>query len=144
MPEGADLSLTSAAFDDDGPLPDRFTCTGAGGSPPLTWSGVPEGTSSLALLVVDPDAPVEDGFTHWSLAGIDPEPGGVAEGEEPAGGAGQAWVPACPPTGEHRYVFTLYAFDDDGAPASGDRADIEAAVENAIGQASLTGLYQKP
>lgn len=135
--------LTSSAFDDGASLPGRFSCTAEGVSPPLSWSEVPEGTTSLALLVVDPDAPVEDGFTHWSLAGIDPAPGDVPEAEEPAGGEGQEWVPACPPTGTHRYVFTLYAFDDAGAPASGDRADIEAAADAALGTTSITGTFSQ-
>ncbi len=55
-PDPADLTLTSSAFDDGASLPARFSCTAEGVSPPLSWSGLPEGTTSLALLVVDSGA----------------------------------------------------------------------------------------
>ena len=48
------LTLTSPAFSHLGEIPGRFTCEGEDLSPPLTWSGVPEGTESLALIVDDP------------------------------------------------------------------------------------------
>ena len=50
------FSLLSTAFDDGGPIPSRFTCDGANASPDLTWSGAPDGTRALALIVTDPDA----------------------------------------------------------------------------------------
>ena len=116
-------------------------------SPALTWSGLPAGTRSLALLVVDPDAPVQDGFTHWVLAGIDPSSEMLAEassagtpGANSTGATGYAGP--CPPSGNHHYVFTLYAL---AAPISGEpsRAAIEAAGAGALGTAVLTGTYQK-
>ena len=36
-------------------------------SPPLTWSGLPEGTEELALFVDDPDAPRAEPWVHWVL-----------------------------------------------------------------------------
>jgi phosphatidylethanolamine-binding protein (PEBP) family uncharacterized protein len=42
------LTLGSPAFAPGGRLPLRFTADGEGVSPPLTWSGIPEGTASLA------------------------------------------------------------------------------------------------
>ena len=51
------FELTSEAFEDGGTIPVRYTCDGENVSPPLAWSGAPEGTKSFALFVEDPDAP---------------------------------------------------------------------------------------
>ncbi|MGD8265922.1 MAG: YbhB/YbcL family Raf kinase inhibitor-like protein, partial [Chromatiales bacterium] len=51
------LTLRSSAYADGDSIPARFTCVGDDISPPLEWSGVPEGTRSLVLLIDDPDAP---------------------------------------------------------------------------------------
>ena len=66
------MRITSPAFTEGEPLPERFTCDGEDTSPPLTWSGVATGARSLALLVEDPDAAVR-AFTHWSAWGIEPD-----------------------------------------------------------------------
>ena len=141
------FTLTSTAFGDNEPIPQKYTCQGDGVSPALRWSGVPDGTKSLALLVVDPDAAVEGGFTHWVLAGIDPSTAkldeGSTEGAPGASGAGEpGYAGPCPPSGTHHYVFTLYALP---APIEGtpDRAAIEAAAATALGRAVLTGTYAK-
>jgi Raf kinase inhibitor-like YbhB/YbcL family protein len=145
--EAPAFTLTSTAFGDGEAIPREFTCQGDGVSPALAWSGVPDGTKSLALLVVDPDAAVDNGFTHWVLAGIDPNAQGLAEsttvGTPGPNGAGEpGWTGPCPPSGNHRYVFTLYAL---AAPIDGtvDRAAIEAAGAASLGQAVLTGTYEK-
>src|SRR6266511_5285810 len=74
----AKIELTSAAFADGAPIPVRYTCDGADRSPPLDWGGVPKGTSSLALIVADPDAPGGT-FVHWTLFDLDPELTKIAE-----------------------------------------------------------------
>jgi phosphatidylethanolamine-binding protein (PEBP) family uncharacterized protein len=125
----AGFKLTSSAFTEGQPIPQMYTCTGQGGSPPLAWTGVPEGTTSLDLVVVDPDAPVPNGFTHWVAPNIDPSTTSL-----PAGSKG--YTPPCPPSGTHHYIFTLYAFGE--APPGTDRAAIEGAG-NELGKAVLTG-----
>ena len=119
---GAPLTLESPAFRDGGTLPKRFTCDGAGKSPPLRWSGVPDEARDLALVVDDRDVPV-GAFTHWTAWKLPFEPDGsgrVPEAHVPpemvqgSGDAGdRGWSPACPPEGDgaHTYVFTLYALD---------------------------------
>jgi len=109
----APLTLV-APWVDGAALPDRQTCAGAGLSPALTWTDVPDGTSELAVSVVDLDA---DQYVHWLVYGMVPLESGLAEGELPErafewtnSSGGTAWTPPCPPTGEeHRYVFTVYA-----------------------------------
>lgn len=118
----ATIEVTSPAFFDGRPIPERHTCHGAGTSPALRWEGVPDGAASLALVVWDPDAP-RGAFLHWLVYDVTPGDGGVAAGRVPDGaGGGEAregensarrsgWFPPCPPSGTHRYVFTVYALD---------------------------------
>ena len=72
--------MNSEAFTHGDEVPHRHTCDGEDVSPALSWSGPPEGTRALALIVEDPDAPVGT-FTHWLAWNIDPLAGGLAEGE---------------------------------------------------------------
>src|SRR5487761_2303959 len=71
--QGAAMSptLTSAAFSQQGAIPSKYTCEGADLSPPLSWTGLPPGTRSLALVVDDPDAPDPAApkmtWVHWVL-----------------------------------------------------------------------------
>src|SRR5262245_57150108 len=130
------FTLTSSAFADNGPIPAKFTCQGSSVSPELSWTGVPSGATELALLVVDPDAPVPNGFVHWVLTGIDPASGpleeGTTAGTPGTNGAGRpGYTGPCPPSGNHHYIFTLYAL---ATPIEGtaDRAAVEAAAGNAL------------
>src|SRR5262245_4923228 len=65
------LTVTSRAFQANEPIPSEHTCDGAQIAPPLSWSRVPAGTRSIAILVSDPDAP-KGTFTHWLVTGIPP------------------------------------------------------------------------
>ena len=51
------FQLRTEAFNEGDPLPLDYSCDGEDISPPLSWSGVPEGTVSFTLIVEDPDAP---------------------------------------------------------------------------------------
>gem|GEM_PF-7032948 len=51
------MIISSPAFPNQGEIPSKYTCDGENVSPPLEWSGVPEGARSLVLIVDDPDAP---------------------------------------------------------------------------------------
>jgi Raf kinase inhibitor-like YbhB/YbcL family protein len=147
----ARIALRSPAFHDGATIPDRYTCASVGKSPPLTWSGVPRGTQSLALLVEDPDAP-GGAYVHWVLFHLPPGlhrlasgsiPDAAREAENSAGSRG--WTPPCPPQGDapHHYEFTLYALrsslpQPDGASA----ADVRAAIGRAaIARGRLVGRF---
>jgi Raf kinase inhibitor-like YbhB/YbcL family protein len=86
----ANLEISTAAFEPDGPIPEVYSCLGDNVSPDLTWSGVPAGAKSLLLLVYDLDAGFESGatapigFAHWIVFNIPPGSIGYAEGM-PAG-----------------------------------------------------------
>jgi Raf kinase inhibitor-like YbhB/YbcL family protein len=147
----AGFELVSDAFDDAGDVPTRHTCDGENVSPPLRWTGTPDGARSLALIVVDPDAPVGT-FTHWLAWNIGPAAGGLGEGERaPAEGRndfGEAgYGGPCPPPGHgrHRYAFRLYALDAELElePGAG-REELERALDGHVLEiAELTGGYAR-
>ena len=154
------MKLESKAFDDNGVIPARYTCDDQDISPDLTWSALPGGAQSLALIVDDPDAPDPAAprmtWVHWILYNIPPDAGGLAaavssnalpagtrEGINDWGRSGYGGP--CPPIGQHRYFHKLYALDtvlpDLGNPK---KSDIEHAMEGHIlGQAELIGTYQR-
>src|SRR5256885_13612959 len=110
-----DPRLSGEGFEDGARKPRRSACGGEDVSPPLAWSGLPEGTRSLALICDDPDAP-SGTFTYWVAWGLDPGAGGVAEGVAgPAEGLSRLGTPGyrgpCPPPGDgpHRSCFRLFA-----------------------------------
>jgi Raf kinase inhibitor-like YbhB/YbcL family protein len=147
----AEFSLESSAFVHAQPIPSRHTCDGEDLSPPLRWANVPDGTRSLALLVDDPDAP-SGVFTHWVAWGLDPDAGGLGEGEAaPAEGRNDfgtgGFRGPCPPPGHgrHRYVFRLYALDRGLDLGSGSgKAELEQAIEgHVLTTAELVGTYER-
>lgn len=117
------IAVSSVAFQNGGSIPDKYTCHGDDVSPPIEWSGVPDGVKSFAIIVDDLDAPGGD-FVHWVVYNLPPDlvmlPEGVKYNTDPAIGGlqgendfkGQGYNGPCPPRGkEHRYFFKLYALD---------------------------------
>ena len=74
------ISIRSQAFKDRGTIPIRHTEDGEDLSPPLSWTRPPKGTVELALVVDDPDAPVEEPWVHWVLYKIPADATGLPEG----------------------------------------------------------------
>jgi Raf kinase inhibitor-like YbhB/YbcL family protein len=147
----AGLRLQSNAFEHGEPIPRRHGCEGEDLSPPLAWSGVPEGTRSLALVVDDPDAPAGT-FTHWLGWGIDAAAERLGEGEgTPVEGRNDfgtsGYRGPCPPPGHgrHRYSFRLYALDSDlGLPHGSDKRELERALEgHTLAVVELVGTYER-
>ncbi len=167
-PEGAkkkegkkmSLTITSSAFKHMGDIPVLYTAQGKDISPPLSWSNVPEGTKSLALIVDDPDAPDPRNprtvWVHWVLFNIPPTakglpegvsskdlPEGTKEGLNDWGRTGYGGPN--PPRGKHRYFFKLYALDTvlEGLERPTKAKLLEAMKGHIIAQAELVGLYRK-
>ncbi len=156
--------LASGRFDDQYVL-NGFGCKGGNVSPALEWSGVPEGTKSLALQVHDPDAPTGAGFWHWTVYNIPATATGMARGAGnapdtlPAGayggntdfmdtgatGVNGNYGGPCPPAGDapHRYDFTLYALAVDdvqaaaGIPKTGTASLFSFVLNKGIGAGLL-------
>ncbi len=146
-----DFELTSPAFAEGQPIPRKYSCEGENASPPLSWSSLPEGTRSLALIVHDPDAPSGD-FTHSVGWNIDPDAGGLEEGAhapvEGANGFGEdGYGGPCPPPGDgaHRYLHELFALDTElDLEPSASREQLEDAMEgHVLGGAELVGTYER-
>ena len=78
------MKLSSRAFSEQGEIPSLYTCQGKDVSPPLGWSGLPEGTKGLALIVDDPDAPdpaaPKRTWVHWVLYNLPATATGLPEG----------------------------------------------------------------
>ena len=149
----ATLRLSSPAFANNGRIPTRFTCNGAGARPALRWSGVPRRARELALVVADPDAG-GGGFVHWTAFAIPPRtrglpsrglPRGTRQGSNSTGGRG--WTGPCPPPGDspHHYVFTLYWLKrPSGLKAGADGDAVLAAVRpRAGGRGRLVGRFSR-
>jgi len=142
-----DLKLTSSAFSDGGEIPRECGYKNGNKVPPLTVSGIPEGTKSLALIMDDPDAmePAGKVWVHWVAWNIEPTTTELenltTEGMTDFGEVGYGG-PA-PPDKRHTYVFKLYALDSElDLPDKSTKADVEKAMEGHIlEQATLTGTY---
>jgi Raf kinase inhibitor-like YbhB/YbcL family protein len=151
------LQIRSNAFSEGGMIPRKYTCDGEDVSPPMAWSGVPEGTKSLVLIADDPDAPMGT-WVHWVLYDIPPTLDGLPEGVaktplvQGVGTQGTndfrqiGYGGPCPPRGPaHRYFFKLYALDTSLNLKSGLRkAEIEKAMKGHIlAQAQYMGTYRR-
>ena len=147
------IELRSPAFNDHAPIPVHHAKDGDDLSPPLEWSGVPEGAVELALLCEDPDAPGGT-FTHWVLAGIDPSTTGLGPGEVPTGAVegsndygGTGYGGPRPPVGDpaHRYFFRLHAVAEPLGLRPGATADdLRQALEGReLGRGTLVGTFQR-
>jgi len=144
------MNISSSAFTDGGPIPAKYTCDGANVSPPLAFAGVPAGAKSITLIVDDPDAPGGT-FDHWIVWNIPPGTKSLAEGQSPPGvsapnGFGKSgYGGPCPPRGEHRYEFKLYALDTTlDLPQTASKADVENAMSgHTIARAEMMGRYER-
>lgn len=154
------LVLSSPSFGDSGMIPAKHTCEDEDISPALTWSGAPDGTRTLALIVDDPDAPDPAApkmtWVHWVLYDLPGTATSLAEGMRPDSlphGVRQGvndwkqtgWRGPCPPKGRHRYFFKLYALDTAlGELKTPDKAAVEQAMKgHVLAQAQLIGTYEK-
>ena len=170
------FALTSATFKDGTMLPRKVAnsmtnapknpnCVGENVSPQLSWTGVPDGTKSFAILMVDPEGRGGAGVNHWVAYGIPASVTSFAEGEVSApsekyvGGKSTQGVgffsgPCTPPnTSPHHYTFVLIATDLDPKelPPGLTKEELVAklvppapAPSHAKGSAGLVGLFVKP
>ena len=143
------MKISSRAFINNGRIPEKYTCKGDGVNPPLTFSEIPEGCQSLLLIMNDPDA-VSGNFLHWLVWSIPPnttevtEGKGIYNGREGVNGAGKVgYIGPCPPSGTHRYIFTLYALDNVvDLPVGVKLEQIPEIIKpNVIDSAELIGVF---
>lgn len=151
------MKLTSPVFAEGGSIPSRYTCEGENVHPELHIAGVPSGATSLALIVEDPDIPASvkesrgiEVFDHWVVFNMPADTAMIEERQAPAGieamnSAGPGYTGPCPPDGEHRYIFTLYALDTVLQLNSGaTKEDVQSAMAgHVLEKTTLTGVYEK-
>lgn len=152
---GESMQLKSTTFPDGAGIPSRCTCDGAGVSPNLEWSGAPASTRSYALVMHDPDAPVD--FTHWLIYNIPPDVHELAEGASaramPSGSAQGTngfrtvgYGGPCPPGGKpHHYHFLIYALDAKlDLPSGATRQQLESAMKgHIVASGKIVGTYKR-
>jgi len=150
------LSVRSGAFENEGPIPQRFSCDGENVSPPVSWDGAPDETRSYVLIADDPDAPGRT-FVHWVYydlpSSVSSLPAGVAQEANPQPGGTQGengfgeigYGGPCPPGGTHRYFFRVYALDTELglAPGATKQEVLERARDHVLAQGILMGTFAR-
>lgn len=156
------IRVTSPAFENESPLPTRYTADGEGLSPPLEWSGVPREAASLVLLVEDADSPTPQPLVHGIVWGLPGKDGRIEEGalshpeREPFlrshmgrnSFLAARYQPPRPPAGHgpHRYAFEIFALDVmpyfDAHP--GRQRLLECLRSHAIDKGMIIGTYERP
>ncbi|HEX9888591.1 MAG TPA: YbhB/YbcL family Raf kinase inhibitor-like protein [Nitriliruptorales bacterium] len=149
----ADLRITSSSFENHGKLDRKHSHEADDVSPELSWSGVPDGTRSLAVICHDPDAPLPFGFTHWVTYGIPAHVTSIDEGDHAPYTQGttdfgnQRYNGPLPPEGHgtHHYYFWVYALDTEVGDGAGlSRAEFLGRYgDNIIEQNRTVGTYAR-
>ncbi|MFI8519815.1 YbhB/YbcL family Raf kinase inhibitor-like protein [Streptomyces sp. NPDC085481] len=162
-PPVPELSVSSTDVTDGGTLPDAQVYAKGNSSPRLSWSAGPEGTRGYAVTCYDPDAPTGSGFWHWTVFDIPADvtelPAGAGTGPFkglPAGAVqarndygSRDFGGAAPPKGDgpHRYVFTVYAVDQEKLGPDADAAPAFVGFNlrfHTIARGHLIAEYEEP
>lgn len=143
------MQIISPSFAHNQTIPAKYTCDGDNINPPLKFVDVPSEAKSLALIMDDPDAPAGT-WVHWTLWNLNPDLGGIEENSVPPSAVqgktsfgNNKYGGPCPPSGQHRYFFKLYALDTKlDLPSYSEAEALEKALEGHIlQQAELIGIY---
>ena len=159
------FTISSSSFKDGALLPKKMAgnnktnpnCVGDNVSPALSWSNVPAGTTSFALVMTDPEGR-GTGVDHWIAYGIPASVTSFAEGEtsKPSdkyiGGIGTAkqsiyMGPCTPPGSPHHYTFVLIATDLDpkALPAGLTKLELFDKLNGHVkGSTGIIGLFRNP
>ncbi len=161
------VTVTSSIFEHHGMVPEENSAYGANTSIDLSWSNLPAGTQSLALICDDPIVVeigmMESPFVHWVVYNIPASasglPGGLASDEQiTAPGLDGAinghnglrrpgyFGPRPPANGTlHAYHFRVYALDSDLDLAPGLNKDqlLEAMDGHVLATGMLMGHYER-
>lgn len=143
------MELSSPDFAHEASIPARFTCDGDDVSPGLVIAVVPADAVSLVLIMDDPDAPGGT-WDHWVAYDIPPTESLPVDVGPLGTGGSNSWQRTgyggpCPPSGTHRYVFTVLALDGElGLPEGASKADVLVAAEgHVIAESVLIGTYSR-
>jgi len=129
-------------------IADRFAGDAGAQVPRLTVAGIPADAVELAIICHDPDAPLPEGFTHWTWYGLPPTDGEIdpsAGRPGPNGVGGVGYVGPFPPPGHgvHHYYFWVYALKMPVAGTPTREEFIQEYRGDIVGQARLVGTYSR-
>lgn len=143
------MKLQSNDFTHEKNIPQKFTCDGEDINPHLTWSEIPMNTKYFALTCLDPDAPRKT-WVHWLIANIPASVHEILAGAGAPKGSEEimndfnkrTYGGPCPPSGIHRYYFTLYALKETITPVTKEHF-VQKAEAAALEKAILLGHYRR-
>ena len=157
------IFLTSTSFTDGGIIADKYTQNSPNPvSPELSWTNIPDGVVSFALLINDPDTSLNkspEEVLHWMIFNIPgatrqlPEglpatanlPDGSIQGVNTGKKVGYMGMGAAASGPYHHYTFELFALDIKlslGPDAT--RADLLKAMEgHVLGKAAVSGRFHR-
>ena len=138
----SEFSITCSDFNEGDEIPKKFGFKFENEEPDISFVRPPSSTTTLALIMDDPDAMAAVGkvWVHWlqyhNLNETSPIEGKTDFGEIGYGG------PA-PPDGRHTYVFKGYALDTQLDLKEGySKQELENAMKgHIIAEAKLTGTF---
>jgi phosphatidylethanolamine-binding protein (PEBP) family uncharacterized protein len=149
------IDVTSPAFTSGGAIPQKHAGNGFGDnvSPALQWTGIPVDAKQLVLIMDDLDVPMPKPLMH-TIAVIEPDVGGLAEGELKPGTTGVRLVKAfgatyvgprpIPGHGPHHYRFLFFALDQRIPDGVADHKALLAAMAgHVVARGGLTGIYER-
>jgi Raf kinase inhibitor-like YbhB/YbcL family protein len=148
--------VSSLSLKENESIPTKYTRDGDNLSPPLNWSGIPNETKSLAIIMYDPDAP-SGVFYHWVLYNIPKNIDSIPEGiqKSPITPYGYQGInsynilgydgPSPPKGSTHRYIFLVLALDTQLAlgPNAYYSEVLSSIKGHVIAYAKLTCLYKR-
>jgi Raf kinase inhibitor-like YbhB/YbcL family protein len=158
---GATLELLSTAIGVDGAVDLRHTAYGDNLSPPLRWTPV-AGAGAYAIILEDPDAPMERPFVHWLIWNIPGSvdylsegapnndhlitPQGGVQGKNDNGSFGYFGPRPPAGTGVHHYHFQIFALDGPLTLKSDAtlRALVDAMKGRVMADGELVGTFAVP
>jgi phosphatidylethanolamine-binding protein (PEBP) family uncharacterized protein len=151
----ATIDVTSPAFTDGGPIPQKHAGKGVGDnvSPALQWTGVPADAKQLVLIMDDLDVPMPKPLMH-TIAVIEPDVGGLTEGELKPGATGVRLIKAfgdtyvgprpIPGHGPHHYRFLVLALGQAVPDDVTNRGALLAAMAgHVVARGGLTCTYER-
>ena len=138
----SDFSITCSDFDEGAEIPKKFGYKFENEEPNISFNRPPSSTTTLALIMDDPDAMGAVGkiWVHWlqyhNLSQPSPIEGKTDFGEIGYGG------PA-PPDKRHTYIFKAYALDTELELKEGySKEELEDVMKGHIlAEAKLTGTF---
>jgi hypothetical protein len=160
---GPGLTLTTTAFEDGSVIPNKYTQADPKPvSLPLSWTNVPAGTVTFALIMHDPDVALQKkvgdvlhgmwfnipatttSFAEGALSGTSTD--GTVFAKNLRGQPGYMGPGAGAAGPMHHYTFELYALDTKlDLTADATRDDVLKAIDGHIlGKAVLMGRFKRP